>query len=159
MDIDVKNESGVFKYRVIGVLIDEDDRLLIQEIVGNDFYCLPGGRVELGESSEEAIAREMSEELGFEVNVERAYFYLENFFKRKDGRTVHEVSLYFKITSKFAPKEDWELVENDKGVLKTLKYKWVKISDLEKYDIRPPFIKEKLLNLSKNFEHIIIHED
>lgn len=158
MDISFKNEEGTFKYRVVGVLVDSEDRVLIQRVADNEFYCLPGGRVELGESSRQAVCRELEEELGFDVEVDRPLFNLENFFSRADGTKVHEIGTFFRVTSEVAPKEDWELVENDKGVLKTLRYKWVKISDLDKVDLRPSFLKEKLLNMSENFEQIIIRE-
>ena len=158
MDINVKNEVGEFKYRVVGILFDENDRVLIQMVADNPFYCLPGGRVELGESSLEAVKRELEEELGFDVTVEKPLFYLENFFTRANGSKVHEVGIFFKVTSTVAPKENWEVVENDKGVLKTLRYKWVTMKELETEDVRPAFLKEKLLNLSENFEQIVLRE-
>ena len=75
MDIDLKNEAGEFKYRVVGILFDENGRVLIQKVADNQFYCLPGGRVELGESSLEAVKRELEEELSFDVNVEKPLFF------------------------------------------------------------------------------------
>jgi 8-oxo-dGTP pyrophosphatase MutT (NUDIX family) len=158
MDIDLKNESGEFKYRVVGILFDENGRVLIQKVADNPFYCLPGGRVELGESSIEAVKRELEEELGFDVVVEKPLFFLENFFKRTTGKEVHEIGIFFRVTSTVAPKEDWEIVENDKGELKKLRYKWVTMKELEDEDVRPAFLKEKLLNLSENFEQIVLRE-
>ena len=158
MDISFKTEEGAFKYRVVGVLKDKKGRILIQKVEGNSFYCLPGGRVELGESSGEAIARELKEELGFKVDIIRPLFSLENFFKRPNGSLVHENSVYFEATSEEFPEEDWELVENDKGVLKKLTYKWVTVEEFKKEDVRPDFLKEKLTNLSDNFEQIVIRE-
>ncbi len=158
MDIDVRNDEGEFKYRVVGILFDENGRVLIQRVAENPFYCLPGGRVELGESSIEAVTRELEEELGFDVKVEKPLFFLENFFKRASGKDVHEIGIFFKATSTVAPKEDWEVVENDKGVLKTLRYKWVTLKALASEDIRPAFLKEKLLNLNEDFEQIILRD-
>lgn len=158
MDINFKNEAGEFKYRVVGILFDEEGRVLIQRVAENDFYCLPGGRVELGESSREAVERELEEELGFDVKVERPLFNLENFFTRANGSKVHEIGVFFKVTSSVAPKEDWQVVENDKGELKTLRYKWVKLEDIAKEDVRPAFLKDKLQNLSEEFEQIILRD-
>src|SRR5207249_3815375 len=65
-----------FCYRVAAVIVDRG-RVLIQLVEeGPDtsetpFYCLPGGRVEHGETALECIAREMREELEEEVQVER----------------------------------------------------------------------------------------
>ena len=158
MDIDLKNEEGEFKYRVVGILFDDNGRVLIQRVADNPFYCLPGGRVELGESSIEAVKRELEEELSFDVTVEKPLFLLENFFKREKGELVHEIGVFFKTTSAVAPKEDWEVVENDKGILKTLRYKWVTLDELKSEDLRPAFLKEKLLNLNEDFEQIIFRD-
>lgn len=158
MDIDLTNEAGKFKYRVVGILFDEQNRVLIQRVADNPFYCLPGGRVELGESSIEAVKRELEEELGFDVIVEKPLFFLENFFKRANGQGVHEIGIFFKVTSNVSPKEDWEIVENDKGILKTLRYKWVTLKELADEDLRPAFLKEKLLNLNEDFEQIILRD-
>lgn len=158
MDIDVKMDTGEFKYRVVGILFDDQNRVLMQMVQDNPFYCLPGGRVELGESSIEAVRRELEEELGFDVKVEKPLFLLENFFKRSSGKDVHEIGIFFKVTSLVAPKEDWEIVENDKGVLKTLRYKWATLDELKNEDLRPAFLKEKLLNLNENFEQIILRD-
>lgn len=158
MDIDVKMDTGEFKYRVVGILFDDQNRVLMQKVQDNPFYCLPGGRVELGESSIEAVRRELEEELGFDVNVEKPLFLLENFFKRSSGKDVHEIGIFFRVTSSVAPKEDWEIVENDKGILKILKYKWATLDELKNEDLRPAFLKEKLLNLNENFEQIILRD-
>ncbi len=157
MDINFKDESGEFKYRVVGILIDENERLLVQAVANNQFYCLPGGRVEIGESSKEALARELEEELGFPVEVGNPKFLIENFFvSSRTNILAHEIGIYFMIKSKFAPKEDWEFVENDKGVLKTLRYKWVNLKDVASVDLRPRFLKEKLLNMTEDFEQLIL---
>jgi len=58
---------------VVGILIEEDRYLLIRRgwnlVRAPGFWCFPGGEVEPGESLEEAIRREMMEELGLAVSV------------------------------------------------------------------------------------------
>lgn len=48
---------------------DEGDVLLIKENYGRHRYGLPGGRVDYGETPEEAVIREVREETGLEVTV------------------------------------------------------------------------------------------
>lgn len=49
--------------RVRGIIINKD-KLLLVGIVGNDFLCLPGGKLEHGEDVKECLERELIEELG-----------------------------------------------------------------------------------------------
>ncbi len=53
---------------------------------GDDYWAMPGGRAEIGETSARTIVREMQEELGCEVEVERLLWTVENFYA--DGNTV-----------------------------------------------------------------------
>ena len=68
MDVKINCEEGKFKFRVCGIL-KVNDKYLTVKIADNDFYCLPGGHVELGEDTDHAILREMKEELGYEVEL------------------------------------------------------------------------------------------
>jgi 8-oxo-dGTP diphosphatase len=68
--------------RVVAAVIERDGRRLLQQRAsGQSFpyaWCSPGGKVEAGETDEEALAREMREEHGVEVEVgERVYAYAD----------------------------------------------------------------------------------
>lgn len=52
---------------VAAIIRDEQDRLLLQRKAGSEGWSLPAGAIELGESPEEAINREVLEETGFKV--------------------------------------------------------------------------------------------
>jgi len=54
------------------------------------FYCPPGGGVEFGETSEEALRREIREELATEIENPRLLGVLENIFTY-DGQQGHEI--------------------------------------------------------------------
>lgn len=68
------------------VLLQYDDSMLN--------YVLPGGRPELHEDSASALKREMIEELGIEINIERLLFIAENFFV-DCGVRCHEISFIY----------------------------------------------------------------
>jgi ADP-ribose pyrophosphatase YjhB (NUDIX family) len=56
---------------VAGVWL-KDDHVLLQGAAGEDFWALPGGRVEIMERAEYALHRELREELALNsVAVER----------------------------------------------------------------------------------------
>jgi 8-oxo-dGTP pyrophosphatase MutT (NUDIX family) len=56
---------------VVGIILDGDrflvERRRLDEDVDQGVVCLPGGHVRVGEGLEEALRREMHEELGIEV--------------------------------------------------------------------------------------------
>lgn len=157
IDISIKSEEGKFKYRVCGI-IKKDDKILIQKIQGNDFYCLPGGHVELGEDSLSAVKREMLEEVGVHTKNEKLIAMMENMFS--DGNKVfHEIGLYFQVeTEEDLKAEDYSVEENDKGEMKHLDFKWVTKQELETIDFRPKPIKDLLTAENQSLTHII-HKD
>ena len=54
------------------VFVRQDDRiLLVRQNYGRRYWSLPGGVVELGESIDEAAVREVREEAGLDVRIER----------------------------------------------------------------------------------------
>lgn len=58
-----------------GVVFDDAGRLLLVKRANppaQGLWSLPGGRLESGETSEEGVVREVWEETGLRVNVERA---------------------------------------------------------------------------------------
>jgi ADP-ribose pyrophosphatase YjhB (NUDIX family) len=63
--------------RVTGVLIEEGTILLvkhIKEVDTNRFWSLPGGKVENGETLDLAMKREMFEETGLNVEIQRLLY-------------------------------------------------------------------------------------
>jgi 8-oxo-dGTP diphosphatase len=74
--------SYPFNVRVYGILIDENHDLLITDELVHGKYItkLPGGGLEFGEGTIDAIKREMMEETGITVEVTE-HFYTTDFFQ------------------------------------------------------------------------------
>ena len=67
MDIKILGNDLKFKYRVSAIFI-RDNKLLVNKYDENS-YCLPGGYVEIGETSMEAMLRELKEELNLDFDI------------------------------------------------------------------------------------------
>ncbi len=52
--IKIKTDDYNFKFRVSGLII-KDNKLLLVDMDDSGFLCLPGGYVELGETTEVAV--------------------------------------------------------------------------------------------------------
>ena len=66
--------ENVMQVRVTGILIEDEKVLLVNQKVSNRNWSLPGGRVENGETLEEAMIREMREETGLEVKIKKLLY-------------------------------------------------------------------------------------
>lgn len=157
-DIEFKNETQKFKYRVNGIVI-YNNKILTIKMKNNVSYCLPGGHVELGEDTQTAILREMLEEIDTPVSIDKEIAIVENFYMDKKGFQTHELSFYYIVSPENFDKislQNYEKVENDKGEIKVHNFEWLDIKSLNNFDFRPEFLKEKLMNGDYNLEHKII---
>lgn len=96
MDIDqtqdccFTHEENWFRYRV-GATILEENSVLVATNDACDFYYSIGGGVHLDESAEEAVRREVLEEIGLPYEIDRLAFVHENFFE--GGRKYRRAAL------------------------------------------------------------------
>ena len=73
-------------------------KLLLTRRTDNGRWCLPGGRMDAGEDAAEACMREVLEETGLHVRIERLIGVYSNpnfILEYADGERCHIVSLHF----------------------------------------------------------------
>jgi 8-oxo-dGTP pyrophosphatase MutT (NUDIX family) len=78
-DLTFKTPAGRFNYRV-GAIIIRDGKILMVQNQSSSCYYSVGGRIKYGESSAQAIVREVFEETGVCLEIERLGFLHENSF-------------------------------------------------------------------------------
>lgn len=82
-----------FRPAVYGVIIENEKILLSKQWDGYDF---PGGGIELGEATEDALIREVKEETGLSVKMGKILHAEHSFFKLPfHGNYVHSIHLYY----------------------------------------------------------------
>lgn len=156
MDVKFFNENLKFKFRVSGIVID-NNKVLIEKYM-DDTYCLPGGYVEFNETTEEAIKREMFEEVKLKFEIDRFVGVVENFFTNKKNEKTHEIDFYYYLKgSKIYDNLDTEIVE--KGSYSDIHhhFKWVDINELNDYKLFPEEIKQIIIKGSDNI-HLILEK-
>lgn len=88
--------------RVYGLLINDRRELLISKETykGNTYTKLPGGGLELGESTVETLKREFLEELNLEIEV-ADHFYTTDVFQQSAFRQKEQLlSIYYFVEAK-----------------------------------------------------------
>ena len=134
------DELGVkFNYRVAG-LIQEGDKIFVQKNVDEDLYFPLGGRVKYLEHSDDALIREIKEEIGIEIKHEDLTFLdvIENFFTYK-GVKFHELLFVYKINT---PKELLK-INNMNSLDKEIEFNtWVDIKELPNLNLQPEELKK-----------------
>lgn len=155
--------SGRFNFRAAVWL--HEGHVLLQGDSREDFWALPGGRVEHMEPAQDAIHRELTEELAFgsETRIERLLWIVQNFFSVPEwGGNQHELGLYFLITPEVVDVERLRdksrahmCVEPDSY----LTFRWFPLATLaQTQPLRPTFLNTALLHLPAT-PQLITHSD
>ena len=94
MDISFNQESQKFNYRVCAMIIS-GNRILAMHDERSPYFYLPGGRVKMGEKAEQAVIREVREELHVTLKITRPLWLNQAFFTEDvDGVRYHELCIY-----------------------------------------------------------------
>ena len=156
-DLKIYMNDYKFKVRVAGIIIS--DNYLLVESYSDVAYTLPGGHIEINETSERAIKRELEEELNINIEIEKFVGLIENFFVNIKNEKTHCLDFFYKCSIKIDDYNNFEMDEIDHGIKMHHSYKWIKIDELDKYNLKP----NTLINIIKdnNYEQIfhVIQQD
>lgn len=151
MDVTFKTEGGTFNYRACAVIVD-GGKILAMKDGRSPYYYLPGGRVNLGETAQAAVLREVREELQIEAEILCPLWLCQNFFTEDVSReNYHELCLYFLVdvskTDLLERGGAFTLSENGEEH----RFEWLKFDELREKYLYPLFIKEEILQFPENF--------
>ncbi len=88
-------DGTIFQTRAALLCVCEGHLLITWDECYPDFYTLPGGAIQTGESAAAAARREWHEETGLTVSVKLCGV-VENFFVW-EGRECHEFGFFFRV--------------------------------------------------------------
>lgn len=82
--------------RTRGIILCEGELLVVKHSFDHNYYALPGGHLEYGETILECIEREIIEELGIKPEIGRL-LYIHDYIDENDG--VQSVEFFFEIVN------------------------------------------------------------
>lgn len=125
------------------------DHILVErnDWIRYPFYNFIGGGVEVGETLQDCITRELAEETDARIVSARYLFVVENFFPQKD-KTMHSLEHYF-------------LVELDRETITPrndgVEYQWLPVNDLPQTDLRPTIVRDAIADGAyRHTTHLIL---
>lgn len=152
MDISYVSGGQKFNYRVCAILL-HDEKILAMHDERSPYFYLPGGRVKLGETAEEAVLREVEEELNITAKIVRPLWLNQAFFQEDvDKLHYHELCLYFLMdisgTDLLQRGTRFTLFERQH----THDFEWLPFARLREEYFYPIFLKTAIFSLPEHLE-------
>jgi len=140
-------------FSVRAALIIKDDKFLTAKTTEYPLlYTTVGGGVEINETSEEAVVREVREELGVRLAVDRLAFVQERFFQM-GGQKYHEIVFFYLMQSCAALDiPDGSCTDHEGETLH-----WLPLGRLNEFDLVPAFLRTASFS-GTGIEHILSRE-
>lgn len=141
--------EGVLTLRCAGIC-QHNNKILFHRPETDSDFALPGGGIDFGEAAEEALRREMREELGATIETKQVRFVIENFFEH-NGKKWHEIGIYIDFDFVGRAVEFYQMpsfigVEDRGGAQNPsrLVFEWVSLEQIEKIPVKPDVLKRYL---------------
>lgn len=151
MDISFCSDNLKFNYRVCAIILN-DGKILAMHDERSPYFYLPGGRVKLGETAEDAVIREVEEELHITARIIRPLWLNQGFFKEDvDDLHFHEICIYFLMDV-----SDSDLLcKGQKFIMQEGNhqhtFEWLQYEQLQREYFYPIFLKKKIFELPQTF--------
>lgn len=146
MDFRTQTDQGSFGVRVSALVI-QDGKIFLAKSPKEEYYTI-GGAIHVGEKTEEALKREVREEIDIDVKIEKLAFVVENLFTLED-QDFHQIEFHYLVRPLSEPNRQME----EGG--QTRDCQWVALDDLAAINLNPAFLKEALLKQDGPIQHFI----
>ena len=152
-DMTVPWDGGLINIRVGAILLRNGHYLMVNS--GRTAYLYSvGGRVQFGETAEEAVQREVLEETGARLEIDRLGFVHENYFygdaPHNRGKLIYELAFFFymRVPEDFSPVAG-SFAPGERLV-------WVPVgADVLQY---PPFFRTELMHPERTVKYFVNDE-
>ena len=147
-DFRTKVGTTVFGVRATALIV-KDNRLLVVE--DEDGFYTIGGAIQVDEATEDAVVREVKEELGVASKAVQLAFIVENRFEQSRIH-YHNIEFHYLVDLL----EDAPLTMQEDA--KPLPCRWLALNDLHTINLKPAFLKTALPDWDGQLQHIHLKE-
>ena len=147
-DFRTKVGNTVFGVRATALILQNRKILVTKD---KDKYYTIGGAIQVNERTEDAVVREVREELGVKAQVGQLAFVVENHFE-EDGVYYHNIEFHYLVDLL----EDAPLTMQEDE--KRQPCEWIDLDKLGDIQLVPAFLKTALPNLGGQLRHIHLNE-
>ncbi len=155
-EILVRGEDFIFSYRVAGLLL-RDGALLMQSAGADPALAIPGGHVELFETSAESLVREFREELSVNITV-GALKWVGELFWRWGDKPCHQIGLYYEVflrEGELLPATTFDGQELMDGETSALHFHWIPLTSLPTLEVYPVALPKLIAQWDAGVQHFI----
>ena len=135
--------KGAFRVRAAAVILHEGRLLVARDALPAAY--LPGGGVNIHETAEDALLRELSEEMDVTAEIVRPLWITQRFCTTFDGTRMHALDTYFLVdvskTDLPARGERFTCLDVNET------FEWVPLESVPQMNIVPEFLKTALMDL------------
>lgn len=149
-DFRTKVDNTVFGVRATALIL-QNRKLLVTKDKGK--YYIIGGAIQVNEKTEDAVVREVKEELGVKSQAGQLAFVVENRFEQ-DGVSYHNIEFHYLVDLL----EDAPLTLTMQEDEKRQPCEWIDLDKLEDIQLVPAFLKTALPDWEGQLRHIHLEE-
>ena len=146
-NIAFRSEAGRFRLRGVGIVLKDGKVLMVHDEKRKYYYAI-GGAVHIGELTSDAAVREVREESGLEVEIDRLVMVQENLFNMEDG-FHHELAFYYLMKDIGEQEIAGDRVQDfsEEGLA------WLPVAELENYKVYPRIYTTLLKDIPEEVVH------
>ncbi len=148
-DISWQGAGTAFNLRVAAV-VTRGEHILLCTVGKLGYWFLPGGRVRFGEPAQQALARELAEELGHRLPAGRLWLLVENIYR--DRSLQHEIGMYYYLTWPASLAEDDLAGGSEPGH----RFRWAALRELGSLRFEPAGLVPVLQQPGEGLRHVVL---
>ena len=147
-DFRTKVGNTVFGVRATALIVQNRKLLVTKD--QNKYYTI-GGAIQVNERTEDAVVREVREELGVKAQAGQLAFVVENRFEQA-GIHYHNIEFHYLV----------DLLEDAPSIMqedeKSQPCEWIDLDQLQNIQLVPAFLKTALPDWDGQLQHIHLNE-